>query len=599
MKNRLTWFGSFLLVWVAFVVVRLYILQIENHETYSRKAGQQQQRVVEIDPPRGTIYDARGRELAVSVEVDSAFAVPREIEDPAGVAQALAKILGKDSRKIATLLEGDGEFAWLERKLDPPVAAAIRELDLPGIHFLQEYKRYYPMGDLAASVLGFVGVDNQGLGGLEVQYNSRIAGKPGRRTVLKDARRSTSSPPTLPAADAEPGEDLYLTLDASIQHLAEVELKRAVEDNRARGGSIVLLDPMRGAVLAMATYPTFDPNHFRRFSKAQRRNRAIMDAFEPGSTFKMVTFAAALDRNLIDPNDQVDCEMGGIRFGRTRIRDYKPFGVLTYREVLSKSSNVGTIKASMKIPLEEFYSTIRGFGFGSVSGIDLPGESPGLLRAPEQWTVLEPRYISFGQGIGTTALQVANGFATLANGGTLLEPYVVEAVGRGGEKVPFHGEPRVLGRPIDASTALQLERMLEGVVTTGATGAAAQIAGFIVAGKTGTAQTAEEGGYSPDRRVPSFAGFAPARRPRVAGLVVIDSPRAGLTGGGSVAAPVFSRVVGRVLSYLGVAPDEGPSEDIWPEQQVRIRDGGSFSGELQDAEVKTGSFLRSKKWTVC
>ncbi len=587
MKTRVTWLCGVLLFWAASVVGRLYYLQIEHHEIYSTRAGRQQQRVVKIDPPRGTIYDARGRELAVSVEVDSVFAVPGKIEDPEAVAQILAEFLHGDSKKIARLLAKDGEFVWLERKLEPPVAQALRELKLPGIHFLQEYKRYYPMGELAASVLGFVGVDNQGLGGLEVQYDSRIAGKQGRRTVLKDARSSTSAPPTLPAAEAQPGEDLYLTLDASIQYLAETELRRAVEENRADGGSIVLLDPRRGAVLAMASYPSFNANNFRAYSAEQRRNKAIMNAFEPGSTFKMVTFAAALDRNLIDPNDEVDCGMGAIYFGRVRIRDHKPFGRLSFREVLAKSSNVGTIKASQKIPREDFYATIRAFGFGELSGIDLPGENAGILRTPSQWTSLEPMYISFGQGLGVTALQVANAFAALANGGTLLRPYVVEAVGRGGEKVYLHNGAEPLRRTISASTALQLERMLEAVVADGGSGKNAQIEGFLVAGKTGTAQTADgPGGYSAERRIPSFAGFVPARRPRVVGFVVLDSPRAGLTGGGSVAAPVFSRLVGRVLTYLGVAPDASPSES-WPQQQIQQpSDEGTFRAERREATAR-------------
>ncbi|MCB1032770.1 MAG: penicillin-binding protein 2, partial [Acidobacteria bacterium] len=488
MKHRLYWLAGFAVLWCLGIAARLYSLQVVQHETYSTKAERQQQRVIEIDPPRGTIYDARGRVLAVSVEVDSAFAVPRAIEDPVAVAKVLAPILNVSSRKLAEELEGDGEFTWLARKLDPPVATAIREKDLPGIHFLKEYKRYYPQGRLAASVLGFVGVDNQGLDGLEYQYDAVIAGKQGERTVLRDARRGSLSSPSLPSAAAEPGQDLYLTLDASLQHLAEMELERAVKENRARAGSIVLLDPFRGAVLAMASYPGFDPNRFTEFPKEHRKNLAVASAFEPGSTFKVVTFASALDANLIDPNDVVDCGMGGITLLSTRIRDYKPFGRLSFREVLAKSSNVGTIKAVQRIPREEYYEDLRAFGLGTATGVDLPGESSGILRPLESWSALAPAYISFGQGIATTALQLTNAFAVVANGGTLYRPYLVEAVGSGPDIRRLHPEPEALGHPITPSTALQLERMLEGLITPEGTGKAAGIEGYQVAGKTGTAQ---------------------------------------------------------------------------------------------------------------
>ncbi len=560
MKHRLWWLTAFTALWCVAIVTRLYSLQVVRHDFFSNRAERQQQSVVEIDPPRGTIYDARGRVLAVSVEVDSAFAVPREIQEPEVVAAALADLLHRSPHPLAKKLQGDGEFTWLERKLDPPVADALRALSLPGIHFLKEYKRYYPQGSLAASVLGFVGLDNQGLAGLEFQYDSLVAGKRGERTVLRDARRSTVASPTLPSSAAEPGRDLHLTLDASLQHIAEVELERAVTSNRARAGSIVLLDPRNGAVLAMASYPSFDPNRFTEFPAQHRKNLAVVHSFEPGSTFKVVTFASALDANLIDPNDVVDCGMGGITLRSARIHDYKPFGLLSFREVLAKSSNVGTIRVVQRIPRQDFYDDVLHFGFGRLTGIDLPGENPGILRPVEKWSALAPVYISFGQGIAATALQMTNAFSVIANGGALYRPYIVEAVGSGDELERLHAEPEVVAHPISPSTALQLERMMEAVVAVGGTGKAARIDGYRVAGKTGTAQTAEPGkGYSAHRRIPNFVGFAPARDPRITALVVIDSPTAGLVGGGSVAAPVFSRVVGRALSYLGIPPDSESS----------------------------------------
>jgi cell division protein FtsI (penicillin-binding protein 3) len=594
MKRRLLIVCGLAVLWGCTVVFRLYSLQVAGHDEYAQRAERQQQRVVRIDPPRGTIYDARGRELAVSVEVASLFAVPREIGDPVALAKALAPVLGEKAGTLSRQLEEDREFVWLARKLDPPVAQAVRDLEAEGLHFLTEYKRYYPMGELAAAVLGFVGVDNEGLAGVEFEYDSRVAGKRGERTVLRDARRSTAAPPTLPSAAAEPGEDLYLTLDATVQHLAESALRRAVEHHKARSGSVVVLDPRTGAVRALASAPGFDPNNFGDYSKSERRNRPIQDAFEPGSTFKVVTFAAALQANLIDPNDEVDCGMGGITLEETRIRDHKPFGRLTFREVLAYSSNVGTIKAALRIPRESFYQAIQSFGFGRLTGIDLPGESAGILRSSEQWTALEPAYISFGQGLAATALQMASAFAAVANGGRLLQPYVVEFAGRDGQKIPLRNGPKELGRPISASTALQLERMMEGVVDLPrGSGKAAGIPGYAVAGKTGTAQTAVAGGYSADRRVPSFIGFAPARDPRLVAVVVIDSPRAGLTGGGSVAAPIFSEIVGRSLVYLGVPPEvpgEASQNPVSLTVAARKKGCGTAAG-AQDTKGEEGTCI--------
>ena len=347
MKRRLWITLAATALWLGAIVVRLYGLQVASHEHYRERATRQQQRVVELDPPRGAIYDARGRELAVSVEVDSAFAVPREVTDPAAAARAVARIASLDreaTRKLERALAADREFVWVARKLDPPQAEALRALRLPGIHFLQESKRYYPLRRLAAQVLGYVGTDNHGLGGLEAAYEGRIGGEPGRRTVLRDARRGTVLDPDLSFADPVPGADLHLTLDASLQYIVERELEAAMEKSRAKSASAVFLDPATGAVLAMASSPSFDPNHFRSFAQENWRNRPIMDAYEPGSTFKMVTAAAALEANVIDPDDVIDCGMGGITLANVRINDHKAFGALTLRQVIAKSSNVGAIK---------------------------------------------------------------------------------------------------------------------------------------------------------------------------------------------------------------------------------------------------------------
>ncbi|HEY9421248.1 MAG TPA: penicillin-binding protein 2, partial [Thermoanaerobaculia bacterium] len=407
MKTRLMIVAGLAAVWVLLIAARFYHLQVIQYDHYAGKAERQQQRVVTLHPPRGTIYDARGRELAVSVQVDSAYAVPPEIGSPVDAARKLAAVIPDlDAVKLARQLvkDRDREFVWVARKLDPGVAERVRALKMPGLYFLQESKRYYPMGSLAAQILGYVGTDNHGLAGLELVYDREVSGKEGRRTVLRDAKRGTLISPDLSFAEAEPGHDLHLTIDATIQHIVERELAKAVKERRAKRGTALLLDPTTGGVLAMASYPSFDPNHFARYPKSRWRNGAIMDMYEPGSTFKIFTAAAALESGLIRPEDEMDCEMGGITLLGIRIRDHKPFGRLTFAQVLEKSSNVGVIKAALRLGDERLYRTIRGFGFGELTGIDLPGESGGLLHPVERWGPLAKAYVSFGQGVSVTTL---------------------------------------------------------------------------------------------------------------------------------------------------------------------------------------------------
>jgi cell division protein FtsI/penicillin-binding protein 2 len=572
MRNRVilvSWLG---LLWVAAVAARLYDLQVIRYAHYAGKARRQQTTVVELDPPRGTIYDAHGRALAVSVTVDSAWADPADIGDPQATARALASVLHLDAAALARRLAKDGDFVWVARKLDPPDAEAVRRLDLPGIHFLPESKRYYPMRELAAQVLGYVGTDNQGLAGLELVYDREVAGKPGRRTLLRDARRGMVVAPGLAASaagtagtDPEPGRDLYLTLDATVQHVVERELQKAVEKNRAKSGSVVLLDPATGAVLAMASYPSFDPNRYGDFSPREQRNRTIMDAYEPGSTFKMVTAAAALGAGVVKPEDVFDCEMGGITLYGIRIRDHKPYGRLTFAEVIAKSSNVGVIKTAFKLGDERFYKAIRALGFGRPTGIDLPGENPGILAPLKAWRPLTKAYIAFGQGVSVTPLQLAAALAAIADRGTLRVPHVVARVDNGGTIARASSRstgPAISGQPITPETARAVAGLLEGVVT-GGTGKSAAVPGYRVAGKTGTAQKPGVGGYAHGSYVPSFIGFAPADRPALVGVVAIDSPSGFEYYGAQVAAPAFGAITRQILLYLGVRPERAPLAR-WP-----------------------------------
>lgn len=566
MKRRLWVVVALLAVWVGALGARLYDLQIVRRDHFRGIASRQQLDIVELEPPRGTIYDLRGRELAVSVTAESLYANPGAIDDPVAVARRLAPVVEVEEERLRARFDSARSFVWVRRKLDPPMAAAVRALDLPGIGFVDESKRYYPFRRLAGHLLGFVGTDHTGLAGLEAAYDQVVAGRSARRTVLRDAYRQALASPELRFLEPEPGRDLHLTIDSTIQHIAERELAVAVERSSAKGGSAIVMDPWSGAILAMASLPAFDPNHFSEVDPSYWRIRPISDVFEPGSTFKMVTVAAALEANLIDPNDLVDCELGAITIDRVRIRDHHPYGELTVREVLAKSSNVGAIKIGLLAGRERLDRQVRAFGFGRETGIDLPGESAGLLAPLAEQRPMADVFMSFGHGLAVTSLQLVNAFAAVANGGVLHQPYVVAGFGRPGE-IERLSRPVVLGRVLHPATALSLERLLEEVVENG-TARRAAVPGYRVAGKTGTPQKLSESGrgYSSSRYMASFVGFAPARRPAIVCLVLIDEPRGGAEGG-VVAAPAFSAIVRATLNYLKVPPEQAP-EPAWPGERV-------------------------------
>ncbi len=557
-KGRLILLAVLAAVWLVGIAVRLHQLQVRHHDHYRSQAQRQQQRVVVLSPPRGTIYDARGRELAVSVEVDSAAANPSAIDDPAAAAAALGPLLDASVEQLEAKLASGREFTWLERKLDPRRAEEVRELGLDGVFFLRESKRYYPLRRLAAQILGYVGTDNSGLAGLEFLYDAVVASEPGKRTVVRDARFGTALHPHLDEAEATPGQDLHLTLDAAIQHLVERELAAAVEESHAVRGMTVVMEPATGAILAMASYPTFDPNEFASSPRENWRNRVVEDAFEPGSTFKLLTLAAALEAGEVDPLETIDCGMGGITLDGVRIADHRPFGDLTTREIIAHSSNVGAIKLGFAAGRQRLFDTIRGFGFGRPTGVDLPSESSGILRPLDRWSRLTPAYVSFGQGISATALQLTNAFAAIANGGRLMRPYIVQSIGDGGPR-----QPQIAELPISPSSVLRARSMLESVVLEG-TAQAAAVKGYRAAGKTGTAQKAIPGrGYAIGKYVASFIGFAPVKDPVLACAVILDEPWPRYHGG-EVAAPVFRKIARQILLHRGVLPERDAAPGASP-----------------------------------
>lgn len=560
MNGRLTLFLVAMVLWSAGISARLVQLQVVEHEAYLKRALDQQQKTVELAPPRGTVFDARGRTLAVSVSVDSAYVMPRAVRDPEAQAKRVAGVLNWPVSRVLERLTDDRRWSWLSRQLDPPVADALRALDIDGIEFVRESKRFYPLEDFAGPVLGFVGTDHSGLEGLEAAYDEVVSGEPVRRKLVRDALDGRVAAPGFSFMDAAPGADLELTMDATIQYIVEDELDRAMTETRASAGVAILMRPRSGAILAMASSPAFDPNHFGDFDESLWRNAAVENAYEPGSTFKAVLASAALERNLIDPMDVIDCENGGITLGSIRIGDHKPFGKLTFRDVIARSSNVGAIKTGLRLERADFLETILAFGFGVATGIDLPGESAGIVRPVERWSKYEAAYLSIGQGISVTPLQLVRAFAALANGGYLVEPHIVSAIVRSGRQSrPERAEPT--GPITSAATLRSLTRLLEAVIEDGG-GAGASVPGYRVAGKTGTAQKALPGvGYLPDRHVASFVGFVPSREPEIVALVILDEPK-GRFYGGEVAAPVFGAIMTRVLPYLGVAPGTAPSAEF-------------------------------------
>ena len=591
--GRLVILVAFAGVWMGAIGWRLLDLQIRDAGTYRERAARQQRSEVVLNPKRGTIYDARGRTMAVSVETRTLYAETAKVDDPASLAATIAPLVGRSEERIEALLQKSGHVP-LARKLDRDVADEIDLTAFPGLYFLAESKREYPMGSLMAHVLGFVGTDRS-LAGLELRYDDEVAGEAVSRHVLRDGQQRLV---VVAGSLGEPkaGADLHLTIDATIQHLAERVLRETIESWKAKAGNVVILAPEDSAVLAMASYPAFDPNQFGDFGPDERRNRVIQDSYEPGSTFKTITAAGAFERQVVHADQIMDCGNGFIRVGKARIRDHKPFPELTFRTAIAKSSNVCAIKAGQLVGGETLQQLIATFGFGAATGIDIGGEHPGIVPL-RVWDIETTAYASFGHGLAVTPLQLANAYAAIANGGTWNQPYLVRALEHEGETVDARPTGRSR-RVISKSTAYQVVRLLEEVVVSG-TGRKAAIAGYRVAGKTGTAEKSDSGGYSETGRVAGFVGIAPARAPRLVCLVMIDEPTVA-TGGGEVAAPAFQRIVSEALFYLGATPSRQPmgwSQPVWlrPAEPAEVK-VAKAAGEEDDKGEDTET--EGELWTA-
>jgi cell division protein FtsI (penicillin-binding protein 3) len=565
----------FFLLWAGVILGRLFWLQIVRHQEFIARATKMQRHTFEVAPRRGMLYDRNGRELAMTVQVDSIYADPSVIDDKQTAAHALADLVHTDPEdtqttedQILSRLTSGKNFAWIARRVTPQVAAAVRGLkNGKGIFFVKEFQRFYPNNEIGAQVLGYVGMDDNGLGGIEQKFDAQLHGAPGIRSTAMDAHRKV-----LGSSEREPspGRNMVLTIDENIQFLAERALDHTMEKTQAASGTVVVQDVHTGQILALAVRPTFNPNQFRHTAPELLRNHAVSDVYEPGSTFKLVTYSAALDQHVVSPDDIIDCHGSVITIAGRTIHDDKGdhFGRITVHDALAHSSNVGAIEVGLKIGPERFNQYIRAFGFGARSGIELPGETRGLLSPVSRWGTSSIASIAMGQEIAVTPIQLATMVSAIANGGVYLPPHMLMPVqpdasatqapaaapARPNEDLP-NPLPQGAHRVISTLASAQMRKMMEGVVLFG-TGKQAQLNGYSSAGKTGTAQKIDPAThkYSKTMHVASFAGFAPVNNPVIAVAVIIDNPR-GNYYGASVSAPVFSEVAQQVLEYLGVPHD--------------------------------------------
>ncbi len=545
-RRRVLVTACMIVLWGLAIEARLVHLQVFRHQEFVDRAARQQSRSIETHPKRGEILDREGQVLAYSVDADTVVAVPAQVDDPAGTTDRICQVLDCDDtqrNRIRTRLGQDRLFAYVQRHVSLDAAQRIRELDLEGIGLIKENRRFYPNKELAAHLLGYVGIDNQGLHGLESRYDKEVRGLPGRLLVQTDAHNRAFSrvewPPTA-------GVSLELTIDKYIQYIAERELRATVREHDAAGGSVVVMDPLTGEILALANEPTFNPNNFALSTESDRRNRATQDVYEPGSTFKIVTASAALEEGVFDTEQIIDVNPGVLHIGAHPITDIRNYGALSFADVIVKSSNVGASKIGIALGPERLGRYVRRFGFGQALSREFAGQSRGIVHEPSRLTRRSLASVSMGYNISVTPLQMAAAMSTVANGGELIEPRLVRAFVNGDERIEV--PRRVIRRAISRETAATLTRILEDVVTRG-TARNAKFDGYTAAGKTGTAEKIVDGRYSETDHISSFVGFVPSTRPKLAILVVIDDV---VRFGGTVAAPAFRRIAEASLRHLGV-----------------------------------------------
>jgi cell division protein FtsI (penicillin-binding protein 3) len=554
-KVRIIFLSCLLFFSFVLIVGRMFQLQVLKKEQLYRLAAQQQSVQIPLVPKRGTIYDRKGNELAVSIEVESVYADARKVVNVEKAASELASILRIDRAELKQRLKNRRSFEWIQRKISSKEVEQIKALQLPGIGFLKENRRFYPNSQLAAHLVGFVGLDSKGLEGIEFQCDALLNGENHVWTAARDALGREIAMGKTPFEKEDHYRNIVLTIDKSIQHITETELRRGVEKWGAKGGMAIAMDPLTGKILAMASYPTFNPNEFIQYRSKSWRNRAVSDIFEPGSLFKTFLAAGALEEQVVRPSDSFFCENGSYTVYDRTIHDHSKHGWLTFQQIIKFSSNIGASKVGEKMGRDRFYRYISSFGFGEKTRIGLPGEGKGIVRHPRYWSPVALDTISFGQGISATGIQLVTALSAIANGGFLMKPYVVEKIMDEKGQVVQSFQPETVRKVISGETAKKVTALLKITTEKGGTGEGALPAGYEVAGKTGTAQKVDSllGRYSEDHYTSGFMGFAPPEEPKIVLLIIIDEPQ-GDSYGGVVAAPVFRAIMEKVLPYLNVIP---------------------------------------------
>lgn len=545
--------GAFLACSFGMLTSRAVFFHLKDNAELEKVAMRQYRTAVSQSTKRGRILDAMGRELAIDTTVDSLYASPREIEEPVALADKLSKSLGIERRKLLERLTTGRKFAWVARRVDPEKAKAVTAQNFKGIYAMRESSRSYPGKTLASTIIGAVGFDSEPLGGIELSLNNILSSVGRSGDVKRDARGYLYLSPMGESEEAKIS-NVELTIDRTLQYIAERELVKAVEASRAKGGTAIIVDVETGAILAMANYPMFDPNEYGNYSLNSWKNRAVADAYEPGSTFKTVIVAAAIDAGVVAPENIFNCEGGSLKIGSSIVHDAHPHGKLSVADIVKVSSNIGAYKIEQRMGMKYTYDALKSFGFGKPSDIDLPGESIGLMSHHNKWSEVQFATIAFGQGISVTPIQMAMAFAAIANGGTLYKPYIVKRVMREDGLELYKGSPQVAGNPIGPETSRIMVQLLTRVTQKGGTGTQAASREYEVAGKTGTAQKVEArtGRYAQGKYYSSFIGFAPSNKPRIAVYVGIDEPSGGMYYGGQIAAPAFRDIVDGTLHYIKI-----------------------------------------------
>lgn len=552
------------------VVFRLVDIMIINHGVYLEKARFQQVKKEATPVKRGVILDRMGRELAVNLDTESIFCDPKSVSKTEDVSIVLAKAVNQKPEAVAAKLTMHNSFNWIDRKLDAEHAQKIKELKLKGIGFVPDIKRLYPKGSLASHIIGYVDIDNKGLEGVEQKYNKFLDTTGEKNYVFRDAKGNALSEGRQKEIK---GNNIVLTIDEGLQYTLEKNLDAALSQWHAVSAVAIMMDPYTGEVLAMANRPTFNLNRPSEATAHQRRNRAITDCYEPGSTFKIVVGSAALEESTVNPGSRFDCSAGSIEIGGRKIKDAHKHGVLTFSEVIQKSSNVGTIKVGLGLGREKIHEYIKKFGFGSKTGIDLVGEVSGMIRPPEKWSGMSLGSIAIGQEVGVTPLQVLRAYSVVANGGFLVKPHVVSEIISPSGNLVYKAAPEYK-KILSEKTVETFKDILKTVTEEGGTAKDAAVDGNLVAGKTGTAQLIDPRTkkYSKDRFVSSFVGFVPADKPRIAMIVVIYEPR-GAIYGGVVAGPVFKKIAHESLSYLSVPRDDFKEKGLLLVSTKEVKEG--------------------------